>query len=130
MLVLSSPSMTGTFLHRVQRMYPNYGSSVGITICKWLFQAFHDVQAVSTFDYILPLMPELFRFEEINDNEELANRAQLVLVRMCGVTPPSKLVNPLLDGMFHAIRNASVRPSYNERVCISDRAIFSLGKSG
>lgn len=83
-------------------------TSVGITICKWLFQAFHDVQAVSTFDYILPLMPELFRFGEMNDNEELANRAQLVLVRMCGVTPPAALVNPLIDGMFIAIRNASV----------------------
>lgn len=30
--------------------------SVGILVCKWLFQMVHDVNAVSAFDYILPLM--------------------------------------------------------------------------
>ncbi|KZW02065.1 hypothetical protein EXIGLDRAFT_736784 [Exidia glandulosa HHB12029] len=89
------------------RAFQSKYDRVGITICKWLFQSFHDVQAVAAFDYILPLMPELFRFEELHDNEELSNRAQLVLVRMCGVTPPAALVNPLIDGMFKAIRNAS-----------------------
>jgi proteasome activator subunit 4 len=29
---------------------------VGITVCKWLYQSLHDVHAISTFDYILPLM--------------------------------------------------------------------------
>ncbi|EJD55475.1 hypothetical protein AURDEDRAFT_109790 [Auricularia subglabra TFB-10046 SS5] len=89
------------------RAFQSTYDRVGVTVCKWLFQAFHDVQAVCTFDYILPLMPELFRFTEVNDNDELAARASLVLVRMCGVTPPTALVNPLIDAMFDAIRKAA-----------------------
>jgi hypothetical protein len=37
---------------------------VGITICTWLIHSLHDIRAIATFDYILPLMPELFRFTE------------------------------------------------------------------
>lgn len=33
-----------------------YVHRVGITVCKWLYQSLHDVHAISTFDYILPLM--------------------------------------------------------------------------
>lgn len=32
---------------------------VGVIMCKWLFQAVHDIQASSTFDYILLLMVSL-----------------------------------------------------------------------
>ena len=35
-------------------------SRVGILVCKWLFQMIHDVNAISAFDYILPLMVSLF----------------------------------------------------------------------
>ncbi|KAF8998336.1 hypothetical protein BDZ89DRAFT_1105652 [Hymenopellis radicata] len=42
----------------------------------------HDVHAISVFDYILPLM--VTSFLTVNDNDELANIANLLLVRMCG----------------------------------------------
>ena len=35
---------------------------VGITVCKWLYQSLHDVHAISTFDYILPLMVHISFF--------------------------------------------------------------------
>ncbi|KAF8226105.1 hypothetical protein L208DRAFT_1425249 [Tricholoma matsutake] len=81
---------------------------VGITVCKWLYQSLHDVHAISTFDYILSLMPELFRFTEVHDNDELASRASTLMVQMCGVTPPLPLVNPILDAIFQAIRSSPV----------------------
>ena len=63
------------------RAFQSKYDRIGVTVCKWLFQSLHDVQANSTFDYILPLMvssittnsvhlvyipsqPELFRFTE------------------------------------------------------------------
>jgi len=71
------------------------------------------------------LQPELFRFTEgiavnythesvlnvppVHDNEELANRANLLLVRMCGVAPPQSMINPLLNTIFSAIQKAPVR---------------------
>jgi len=93
--------------------------SIAVTVCKWLFQSFHDVQAVANFDYVLPLMPELFRFTEVNDNDELATRASYVLVRMCGVTPPASLVNPLIDAMFTAIRKSAVSLQCQDVSCNS-----------
>jgi len=85
----------------------------GIIICKWLFTSMHDVQASSNFDYILPLMPELLRFSELNDNDELARRSTSLLVRMCGVIPPKELINPLIDAFFVAVKSS---PSWRLRL--------------
>lgn len=38
------------------RAFQSKYDRVGVTVCKWLFQSLHDVQAGSIFDYILPLM--------------------------------------------------------------------------
>lgn len=47
----------------------------------------------------------------VHDSDELASRAEILLVRMCGVSPPPALVNPLLDHMFAAIKSSTVRLS-------------------
>ncbi|KAE9410746.1 ARM repeat-containing protein [Gymnopus androsaceus JB14] len=67
---------------------------------------------MSKYDRVA-VMPELFRFTEVSDNDELVNRANLVLVRMCGVSPPRPLVNPLLDAIFEAIQSS---PSWRVRL--------------
>ncbi|RXW16590.1 hypothetical protein EST38_g9267 [Candolleomyces aberdarensis] len=95
------------------RAFQSTYDRVGITICKWLYRSIHDLHAISTFDYILPLMPELFRFTEVNDNKELVNRASNLLVRMCGVSPPVPLINPILDAIFEAIQTS---PSWRVRL--------------
>ncbi|KAL0950828.1 hypothetical protein HGRIS_007590 [Hohenbuehelia grisea] len=99
------------------RAFQSAYDRVGITICKWLIQSIHDTHASSVFDYVLPLMPELFRFTEVNDNDELASRANLLLVRMCGVMPPRSLINPILDAIFEAIQSSPVRKAQFERRC-------------
>jgi len=38
------------------RAFDSTYDRVAVVVCKWLFQAMHDVQAASIFDYILPLM--------------------------------------------------------------------------
>ncbi|KAI5124439.1 hypothetical protein M0805_008323 [Coniferiporia weirii] len=95
------------------RAFQSKYDRVGVTVCKWLYQAVHDIQASSVFDYILPLMPELFRFSEVNDNDDLSRRASNLLVRMCGVVPPRPLVNPLIDAVFDTIRTS---PSWRVRL--------------
>ncbi|KAF9073805.1 armadillo-type protein [Rhodocollybia butyracea] len=95
------------------RAFQSKYDRVGILVCRWLFQAVHDTNAICVFDYILPLMPELFRFTEVNDNDELATRANLLLVRMCGVSPPRPLINPLLDAIFETIQSS---PSWRVRL--------------
>ncbi|GLB36425.1 putative protein with domain of unknown function (DUF3437) [Lyophyllum shimeji] len=96
-------------VHAFQSTYDR----VGVTVCKWLYQSVHDVYAISTYDYILPLMPELFRFTELHDNNELAARSSTLLVRMCGVTPPRLMVDQILDAIFEAIQKS---PSWRIRL--------------
>ncbi|KAM6497955.1 hypothetical protein JOM56_005903 [Amanita muscaria] len=95
------------------RAFQSTYDRVGITICKWLYQTVHGSHAIVVFNYILLLMPEFFRFTEVNDNKELVSRASILLVRMCGVTPPPSLINPLLDSMFESIRSS---PSWRVRM--------------
>ncbi|KAG6902315.1 hypothetical protein C0995_001694 [Termitomyces sp. Mi166 len=95
------------------RAYQSTYDRVGLLVCKWFYRTLHDVHAISTFDYILPLLPELLRFTELHDNTELSNRASTLLVRMCGVTPPLALVGRILDGIFEAIRTS---PSWRIRL--------------
>ncbi|KAJ7042558.1 hypothetical protein C8F04DRAFT_1076309 [Mycena alexandri] len=95
------------------RAFQSAYDRVGITCCKFLFELLLDTSAISVFDYILPLMPELFRFTELNDNEDLATRGNDVLVQMCGVNPPRSLINPIFDGIFEAIQNS---PSWRVRL--------------
>ncbi|KAI0274846.1 hypothetical protein BC834DRAFT_814888 [Gloeopeniophorella convolvens] len=95
------------------RAFQSTYDKVGTTVCRWLFQTVHDTNAISAFDYILPLMPELFRFTEVNDNDELLSRARMLLVRMCGVTPPRSLIGPILSAIFDTIQNS---PSWKVRV--------------
>jgi proteasome activator subunit 4 len=49
----------------------------------------------------------------VNDNDELASRASVLLVRMCGVTPPRVMVNPILEAIFEAIQSS---PSWKVRL--------------
>jgi proteasome activator subunit 4 len=44
----------------------------------------------------------------VNDNDELAMRASTLLVRMCGVTPPTTVVKPILTAIFDAILKSPV----------------------
>ncbi|KAI0651592.1 hypothetical protein C8Q79DRAFT_934115 [Trametes meyenii] len=97
------------------RAFQSTYDRVGVLVCKWLFQLIHDTNAVSAFECILPLMPELIRFTEVNDNDELAYRAKLLMVRMCGVIIPSQYIDPLLDQIFGAI---TTFPSWKVRLKI------------
>jgi proteasome activator subunit 4 len=141
-LVPSNPHMTSGFRPYLLLAFLDSVNRVGTTVCRWLFQTVHDTNAISAFDYILPLMvrrkpiyagfkpfislsqPELFRFTEgipymfsvtclnfsfsVNDNDELLSRARMLLVRMCGVTPPRPLIGPILTAIFDTILTSPV----------------------
>jgi len=65
------------------------------------------------YQYILPLLPELLKAAEFQDSNELAGRAQMLLVGMCGVTPPLPIVPKLLDAIF---RTLATSPSWRIRL--------------
>lgn len=77
------------------------------TVLKWLFLGLHDIQAVSIYEYVLPFIPELLRMSELNDNNDLAQRAGFLLTRTCGVSPPRELIGPFLNSIFQVIEEST-----------------------
>ena len=51
----------------------------------------------------------------VNDNDDLANRARVLLNRMCGVMPPRPLIHPVLDAIFKAIQTSPVSSYFCQR---------------
>ncbi|KAG9011119.1 hypothetical protein FRB94_009262 [Tulasnella sp. JGI-2019a] len=83
------------------------------TVIRWLSGGLQDVNATSMFQYILPLLPELLQAAELQDSDDLAGRAQLLLISMCAVTPPLAAVRKVLEVLFEAIKNS---PSWRIRL--------------
>ncbi|CCA68831.1 hypothetical protein PIIN_02692 [Serendipita indica DSM 11827] len=83
------------------------------TVLKWLFLGLHDIHAVSIYEYVLPFIPELLRMSELNDNNDLASRASLLLTRTCGVSPPREMIAPILHELYKAIQDS---PSWRIRL--------------
>ena len=50
-------------------------------------------------------------YSSVSDNDELLSRARMLLVRMCGVTPPRPLIGPILNAIFDTILKSPVRRS-------------------
>jgi hypothetical protein len=45
---------------------------------------------------------------ELNDNNDLAQRASFLLTRTCGVSPPRELISPFLNSLFQVIQESTV----------------------
>ncbi|KAG8908485.1 hypothetical protein FRB99_005843 [Tulasnella sp. 403] len=82
------------------------------TVIRWLYEGLAEVNATSMYQYILPLLPELFKAAELQDSDDLARRAHSLLVGLCGVTPPLPVVPRLLEAIFETIRTS---PSWRIR---------------
>jgi len=51
---------------------------------------------------------------ELNDNNDLSQRAGYLLNRTWGVSPPPELITPILNQLFQAIKESPVREvTYN-----------------
>ncbi len=67
----------------------------------------------------------------MNDNDEFAYRAKLLMVRMCGVIIPRQYINPLLDEFLSAIQTSPVGPTTLTPVSLAlTEPVLSRGKCG
>ncbi|KAG8915861.1 hypothetical protein FRC00_010752 [Tulasnella sp. 408] len=77
-----------------------------------LMTRLQELNASSMFQYIIPMLPELFKAAELQDHDALARRSQTLLTALCGVTPPLSKLPDLLDVIFVTIRKS---PSWRIR---------------
>jgi len=121
------------------RLYPSV-NGISIFLCQsirghWfdLFssQSFSGSQNVRSFS--ITQIDSCFdedAVHSVNDNSNLASRASSLLVRMCGVTPPAALINPILDAIFDAIQTSPVYSVFtHDRLFSIDWRMNSPGES-
>lgn len=77
--------------------------------CFWCWRSLSSFLSRKVYIYIALCFLNLYlRSCSVSDNEDLAHRANVLLVRMCGVTPPRSLISPLLNAIFTAIQKSPV----------------------
>ncbi|KAH8919753.1 hypothetical protein BT69DRAFT_1352911 [Atractiella rhizophila] len=74
-----------------------------MTILNWLFQGLHDFRFAILLPYVLKLLPELFRMQEILDNDELVSMAGNVLGSISTLEFPQHVVRPLFKQLLEII---------------------------
>ncbi|KZT61305.1 hypothetical protein CALCODRAFT_514830 [Calocera cornea HHB12733] len=105
-LIQKLPMWREERLHGAMAPYSTYDKVAG-TIVRFLFGMLHDINAAMAFQYILPMIPELFRMLIMEDSVDLAARAAMLLIRMNGVPMPRSTLSTILDTLFDVIRTST-----------------------
>ncbi|KAL5534546.1 hypothetical protein ACEPAG_1009 [Sanghuangporus baumii] len=80
---------------------------VSLTLLSWIWTVGHSSEASTMFAYIMPLLPEILRMTELNDNRELMMYSSGVLFILSAVTPPHEYVEKIVDQCLSVIKESS-----------------------
>ena len=80
-----------------------------LTILTWLWSGMNDYRITPIYPFVVRLLPELMRMQDIQDNQELQRWAQVVLAAMAGLPYPGHLVSPVLDTLLSQFKSTSWR---------------------
>lgn len=78
------------------------------TLIHWLATELVDVHAVGTMPYIVPILPKIFEFREMNDNTSMQQNAGRLLAMITSITPAFQLVEPLMEQLISILHNSEV----------------------
>ncbi|EJU01100.1 hypothetical protein DACRYDRAFT_22883 [Dacryopinax primogenitus] len=105
-LIAQLPKWREERLHGAMAPYSTYDKVAG-TLVRFLFGMLHDINAAMAFQYILPMIPELFRMLIMEDSTDLAARSAMLLIRMNGVPMPRNTLSSVLSTLFDVIRTST-----------------------
>lgn len=80
-----------------------------LTILTWLWSGMNDYRITTIYPFVVRLLPELMHMQDIQDNVELRNWAQVVLAAMAGLPYPVHLITPVLQAMLRLFKSESWR---------------------
>lgn len=80
-----------------------------ISVLQLIWVSSHGPQASLVFPYIIPLLPDVFKMSELNDNSELQKYSSAVLYVLSAVDLAPEFVNVILQSFVVAIKSSRVR---------------------
>lgn len=83
----------------------------------WLTVGVTDSHAVATFPYLIPLLPELFKVREMNDNREMQAIAGRLLAWVPSITPAFQLIEPLIQQLIRTLQETTV--SFHSQIMLT-----------
>ena len=82
-------------------------------VLAWLYESLCGFQATGTYPFIVPLLPEIFQMQDINDDQDLQNMATHVLNQIASYTYPPAIVHQMIDKFVEILTES---PSWHVRV--------------
>jgi proteasome activator subunit 4 len=77
------------------------------TVLCWLHEALSNWRVAGTYPHILPLLPELFHMQDINDDHDLQTMASGVLNLIAQTSYPHTLVPQMVDTFAHILTESN-----------------------
>ncbi|THH09871.1 hypothetical protein EW145_g1718 [Phellinidium pouzarii] len=73
----------------------------------WIWTAGHGSKASSVFPYVIPVIPEILKMTELNDDPELLMYSTAVLYILSAVTPPREFIKIIAGKFISTIKSSS-----------------------
>lgn len=83
-----------------------YGNASKTVLC-WLHEALSNWRVAGTYPHILPLLPELFHMQDINDDHDLQTMASGVLNLIAQTSYPPALVPQMVDAFAQILTESN-----------------------
>lgn len=82
---------------------------VSLLLLSWLWTLIYCPEASLSFSYIIPLLPEIIKMTELNDNPELSALSSGILLMLSSITPPREYIELILNEMIISIMSSLSR---------------------
>ncbi|PAV21860.1 ARM repeat-containing [Pyrrhoderma noxium] len=82
---------------------------VSLMLLNWLWTLSFNLEASLAFPYVIPLLPDVIKMTELNDNPELSAFSSGLLLLLSSTTPPREYIGLILDEMITSVRSTSSR---------------------
>ncbi|KAH8120588.1 hypothetical protein DFH11DRAFT_1838384 [Phellopilus nigrolimitatus] len=79
---------------------------VGLSLLTWIWSAGHVSEASLVFAYAIPILPEVLKMTDLNDNPELQIYSTSFLYVLSAVTPPKEFVEIIADKFISTIQSS------------------------
>ncbi|EJD04282.1 uncharacterized protein FOMMEDRAFT_167503 [Fomitiporia mediterranea MF3/22] len=80
---------------------------VSLTALSWIWTIGHSSEACTMFPYVMPMLPEVLKMTELNDNRELTMYSSGVLFILSAVTPPREYAEMVAQQFITTLRQSS-----------------------
>ncbi|KIY51336.1 hypothetical protein FISHEDRAFT_37321 [Fistulina hepatica ATCC 64428] len=80
---------------------------VGLTLLLWFWAYVYSPCASKVYPYVVPMIPEILRMAELNDNTDLHKYGNGVLYILSSILPPTEYIDVMFNDYMNVIKSSS-----------------------